>query len=230
MQSNPVVVDGVLYATTPTMQVVAVNAATGKEVWKFDPSGGAAARTRFRHRGVAVHADRVFVTYRNFLIALDKATGQPIPAFGARRPGRPARGTRQARRGSEREREHAGRRVRGPADPAEQRARDAARHARPHPRVRREDRASSAGSSTPFRSPASSATSTWPRRRVQARRRRQRLGRRHGRPGAGDGVCRHRLGVVRLLRRDPQGRQPVRRHACWRSTRAPASASGTSRA
>lgn len=83
MQSNPVVVDGVLYATTPTMQVVAVNAATGKEVWKYDPSGGATARTRFRHRGVAVHADRVFVTYRNFLIALDKATGTPIASFGA---------------------------------------------------------------------------------------------------------------------------------------------------
>ena len=83
MQSNPVVVDGVLYATTPTMQVVAVNAATGKEVWKYDPSGGTFARTRFRHRGVAVHADRVLVTYRNFLIALDKTTGQPIPSFGA---------------------------------------------------------------------------------------------------------------------------------------------------
>jgi quinoprotein glucose dehydrogenase len=82
MQSNPIVVDGVLYATTPTLQVVAVNAGTGREIWKYDPSNGANARTRFRHRGVAVHADRVFVTYRNFLIALDKATGQPIPSFG----------------------------------------------------------------------------------------------------------------------------------------------------
>ncbi len=82
MQSNPVVVDGVLYATTPTMQVVAVNAATGKQVWKYDPSGGATARTRFRHRGVTVHAGRVFVTYRNFLIALDKTTGTPIASFG----------------------------------------------------------------------------------------------------------------------------------------------------
>ncbi len=82
MQSNPVVVDGVLYVTTPTLQVAAVNAATGREVWKYDPGGGTAARTRFRHRGVAVHADRVLVTWRNFLIALDKTTGQPIPSFG----------------------------------------------------------------------------------------------------------------------------------------------------
>src|SRR5438093_13618502 len=38
MQSNPIVVDGVLYATTPTLKVVAVNAANGKELWTFDPS------------------------------------------------------------------------------------------------------------------------------------------------------------------------------------------------
>jgi quinoprotein glucose dehydrogenase len=82
MQSNPIVVDGVLFATTPTMKVVAVNAETGREIWKFDPSGGSGARTRFRHRGVTVHADRVFVSYRSFLWALDKATGQPITSFG----------------------------------------------------------------------------------------------------------------------------------------------------
>src|SRR5437867_9588025 len=83
MQSNPVVVDGVLYATTPTLKVVAVDAATGREIWKFDPSGGAGSTGRFRHRGVTVHADRVFVTYRSFLWALDKKTGQPIKSFGS---------------------------------------------------------------------------------------------------------------------------------------------------
>ena len=63
MQSNPVVVDGTLYVTTPTLQVAAVDAATGRERWKFDPSGGSGSRARFRHRGVTVHNDRVFVTY-----------------------------------------------------------------------------------------------------------------------------------------------------------------------
>jgi quinoprotein glucose dehydrogenase len=82
MQSHAVVVDGVLYATTPTMKVVAVDATTGKEVWKFDPSGGAGTRGRFRHRGVTVHNDRLFVSYRNFLFALDRKTGKPIPSFG----------------------------------------------------------------------------------------------------------------------------------------------------
>jgi quinoprotein glucose dehydrogenase len=81
MQSNPIVVGGVLYATTPTMKVIALNAATGRELWKFDPGGGAPRPARFRHRGVTVHKDRVFVTYRNVLWALDKRTGQPIQSF-----------------------------------------------------------------------------------------------------------------------------------------------------
>lgn len=83
MQSNPIVADGVLYVTTPRLRVVAVNAATGKEIWSFDPSGGARALARFRHRGVTVHDDRVFVSYRNWLYALDRRTGQPIPSFGS---------------------------------------------------------------------------------------------------------------------------------------------------
>src|SRR5438552_17527990 len=74
MQSNPVVVDGVLYATTPTLKVVALNAVTGQEIWRFDPSGGASSGARFRHRGVTVHKDRVFVSYRNWLYALDQAS------------------------------------------------------------------------------------------------------------------------------------------------------------
>jgi quinoprotein glucose dehydrogenase len=83
MQSNPIVVDGVLYATTPTLKVIAVDAADGHEIWKFDPSNGASGTARFRHRGVTVHKDRVFVSYRSFLWALDKKTGQPIKSFGA---------------------------------------------------------------------------------------------------------------------------------------------------
>src|SRR5262249_46181340 len=67
MQSNPIVVDGVLYATTPRMHVIALDARTGREVWKFDPSRGDTAQRRFRQRGVTVYKDRVFVTYRNLL-------------------------------------------------------------------------------------------------------------------------------------------------------------------
>jgi quinoprotein glucose dehydrogenase len=82
MQSNPIIVDGVLYATTPSLRVVAINAVSGKEIWIFDPNQGKGPGRRYRHRGVTVYKDRVFFTHRNFLYALDKKTGQPIPSFG----------------------------------------------------------------------------------------------------------------------------------------------------
>jgi quinoprotein glucose dehydrogenase len=83
MQSHPVVVDGTVYVTTPGMKVAAVDALTGTERWTFALAPADAPRTRFRHRGVTVHQDRVFVTYRNFLYALDRTTGQPIASFGS---------------------------------------------------------------------------------------------------------------------------------------------------
>jgi quinoprotein glucose dehydrogenase len=82
MQSNPIVVDGVLYATTPKLRVIALDAATGRELWTFDPNAIDPKPGRFRHRGVTVYQDRVFVTQRNNLWALDKKTGKPIPTFG----------------------------------------------------------------------------------------------------------------------------------------------------
>jgi quinoprotein glucose dehydrogenase len=82
MQSNPIVVDGVLYATTPHLHVVALDARTGAQLWMYDPSHGETAQRRFRHRGVTVYKDRVFVSYRNWLYALDCKTGQPIQSFG----------------------------------------------------------------------------------------------------------------------------------------------------
>ena len=82
MQSNPIVVDGVLYATTPKLQVFALDAATGKQLWRFDPQNGGPTVSRFRHRGVIVTGDRVLFNYRNRLYALDKHTGRPIRTFG----------------------------------------------------------------------------------------------------------------------------------------------------
>jgi quinoprotein glucose dehydrogenase len=82
MQSNPVVVDGVLFATTPKMHVIALDARTGREVWKFDASNGEPIQRRFRHRGVTVYQDRVFATYRQWLWAIDRKTGKSIMSFG----------------------------------------------------------------------------------------------------------------------------------------------------
>src|SRR5215469_3079103 len=66
MQSNPIVVDGVLYATTPKLHVIALDARTGREVWKFDLTRGETIQRRYRQRGVTVYKDRVFLTWRNF--------------------------------------------------------------------------------------------------------------------------------------------------------------------
>ncbi|MEY5013396.1 MAG: hypothetical protein RLY69_1111, partial [Verrucomicrobiota bacterium] len=35
MQANPIVIDGVMYATTPKLQVFALDASSGKQLWRF---------------------------------------------------------------------------------------------------------------------------------------------------------------------------------------------------
>ena len=82
MQTNPIVVDGVLYGTSPKLRVFALDAATGRELWSFDPTNGAGPSSRIRHRGVVVTGDRLIFNYRNRLYALDRQTGRPIPTFG----------------------------------------------------------------------------------------------------------------------------------------------------
>lgn len=82
MQSNPIVIDGVLYATTPKLRVIALDAASGREIWSFDPNAIDPRSGRYRHRGVVVWRDRVFATQRNNLWALDRKTGKPIASFG----------------------------------------------------------------------------------------------------------------------------------------------------
>ena len=82
LQTSPLVVDGVLYGITPTQKVFAVDAATGKELWKFD-SG---IKGMQPDRGLAYWSDkddrRILVGIMNFLYALDTKTGKPIPSFG----------------------------------------------------------------------------------------------------------------------------------------------------
>jgi quinoprotein glucose dehydrogenase len=85
LECNPIVVNGVLFATTPKLRVIALDAATGKLRWSFEPEAN--ENSRRRNRGVAYWGDasggRIFVTARHYLFALDAATGRPIPSFGA---------------------------------------------------------------------------------------------------------------------------------------------------
>lgn len=83
MQCNPIVVDGVLYATTPKLRVIALDAATGRLLWSFNPFEVQKATGGFRNRGVVYAGGRVYVTARNWLYALDAKTGKPVPDFGS---------------------------------------------------------------------------------------------------------------------------------------------------
>ena len=85
LQTSPIEVDGVLYGLTPTQKVFALNAATGKLLWKFD-SGIKGTQP---DRGLAYWSDttkspdrRILVGVLNFVYALDATTGTPIETFG----------------------------------------------------------------------------------------------------------------------------------------------------
>src|SRR5690606_27493578 len=85
IQTNPIVVDGLLYGTTSRSQVFALDAATGRERWRFDPMAhGSAAQGH--NRGV-VHWEgpeggRILAACGQDLWALDAKTGLPIASFG----------------------------------------------------------------------------------------------------------------------------------------------------
>jgi glucose dehydrogenase len=87
LEVNPIVVNGVLYATTVSLHVVALNAATGELLWRFDPYSGRKVRGGGgRTRGVVYWGEgqdqRIFVAVQQFLYALDATTGRPIATFG----------------------------------------------------------------------------------------------------------------------------------------------------
>src|ERR1043166_4164278 len=53
MQCNPIVVNGLLYATSPKLRLVALDAGTGKLRWTFDPNEDRKVTMKARNRGVA---------------------------------------------------------------------------------------------------------------------------------------------------------------------------------
>jgi quinohemoprotein ethanol dehydrogenase len=82
--SEPLVVDGVIYLSAPLSKVYAIDAASGKVLWKFDPkvrlnlslNGSYSART---NGGVAVWNGKVYVgTGDCRLVAIDAATAKQI--------------------------------------------------------------------------------------------------------------------------------------------------------
>lgn len=84
LETTPIVVDGVLYACTPSQKIIALDAAAGKLIWKFD----SAIKSTRPSRGLALWMSedkkdrRLFAGIANFLYALDPATGKPAKEFG----------------------------------------------------------------------------------------------------------------------------------------------------
>ena len=87
-EATPLHVDGTLYVSTPVGRVIALDPATGHERWVFDAKVPRdAGYGDFASRGVSAwrrnNERRIFVaTIDARLIALDAATGRPIPGFG----------------------------------------------------------------------------------------------------------------------------------------------------
>lgn len=79
-EATPIVVDGVMYVTSAWSIVYALDAATGEELWVYDPEvpheRGASACCDVGNRGVAVWNGRVYVgTLDGRLIAIDARDG-----------------------------------------------------------------------------------------------------------------------------------------------------------
>jgi len=88
MYSNPIIVDDLLYFTSPTLDVIAINAKTGEEVWRFIAANyhKDGEETSGRNRGVAYWTDgadgRIFAFVKNRIYAIDAKTGLHIKSFG----------------------------------------------------------------------------------------------------------------------------------------------------
>ena len=81
IQATPIVVDGVLYATTPKVAVIALRADEGTLLWRFDAFPNRPTQPHV-NRGVVYRDGRVFFAVDRRLYALDARTGQPIRTFG----------------------------------------------------------------------------------------------------------------------------------------------------
>lgn len=83
-QSNPIIVDGVMYANSGRQTVYAVNAGTGEKIWSYkalgpDEPSAASRGVTYWENGADT---RIFYSAGNSLIALNAKTGELITTFG----------------------------------------------------------------------------------------------------------------------------------------------------
>ncbi|MBT1690277.1 outer membrane protein assembly factor BamB family protein, partial [Dawidia soli] len=92
IQCNPIIVDGVLYGTSPKLTLFAIDAATGREKWRYTPFDTIAGDKTGHfilnnNRGVTYwtdgrHDHRIVYTVGPYLQAIDATTGKRIAGFG----------------------------------------------------------------------------------------------------------------------------------------------------
>ena len=94
IQCNPIVVDGILYGTSPKLKLFALDAVTGQQKWLFDPASQDTSKKKDAMayykicRGVVYWEDkngdnkRIFYSVGSKTYAIDAETGQPIMDFG----------------------------------------------------------------------------------------------------------------------------------------------------
>jgi quinoprotein glucose dehydrogenase len=85
IQCQPIVVRGILYGTTPTLNLFALRGDTGEELWKFDPFKGTTPKFH-ASRGVMYWENgadkRILYTAGNHLFAINASNGQVVESFG----------------------------------------------------------------------------------------------------------------------------------------------------
>lgn len=86
IQCNPLIVDGVLYGTSSQLTLFALDAATGKELWRYSPDRGRGGGAPGTTRGFSMWREgserRLMFTAGRYLYAIDPATGKVIATFG----------------------------------------------------------------------------------------------------------------------------------------------------
>jgi quinoprotein glucose dehydrogenase len=93
IQCNSIIVNGVLYGTSAKLKLFAIDAATGKQKWVFNPFDTLGANKRMffilnnsrgtRHWTDGKGDERIYYTAGSFLYAINALSGAPVAAFGA---------------------------------------------------------------------------------------------------------------------------------------------------
>ena len=83
MECNPIIVGNTMYLTSASLDLIAVHAATGKPIWRFD----AEDKMTGVNRGVTYFDDggggRIFFSVGYYLYAIHAQTGKLVPGFGS---------------------------------------------------------------------------------------------------------------------------------------------------